>query len=284
MPKVSIIVPVYNSAKKLDRLLPSLVVQSVKDVEVLIIDDGSSDDLDSVLKKYKVKLIRHEMNEGPAAARNTGIKHASGDVLAFIDSDCVAEPLWAEQMLKHVERADFLMGKVSIPKSTYMGDCISALGFPAGANAGFENVWKVSPEGYTNHISSCNFAGKKSSFKRFGFFDESFPYAGAEDSEFSYRVTKNGGTILFLPSAKVWHEPRKSFRSFVRWQLYRGESNYHFHRTVKSIDSFIRLRAWYAKNIIRDNLFTKRVFLVPFLLLTSFVVQQVGYLKARLNE
>lgn len=91
MPKVSIIVPVYNSEKYLEKCLDSLINQTLKDIEIICINDGSKDSSEDILKKYfkndkRIKIITKE-NEGLSAARNDGLKVASGEYIGFVDSD-----------------------------------------------------------------------------------------------------------------------------------------------------------------------------------------------------
>ena len=90
--QVSIIVPVYNTGKFLSASLDSLIKQSLKNIEVLCIDDGSSDSVTlGILREYSerydfIRTIR-QANDGPATARNNGLNHAKGEYIAFIDSD-----------------------------------------------------------------------------------------------------------------------------------------------------------------------------------------------------
>jgi len=276
--KISVIIPAYNAEHSISKTLASLKNQTFKDFELIIIDDNSPDKTVEIAKKYTKNIITHKTNTGPAVSRNHGIKKAKADIIAFIDSDCIASKNWLENINKEMKKEDVIMGKVTIPPSTTLGNAISALGFPAGANLGFEKVWRVSKAGYTDHISSCNFAIKKSIFKKYGCFDESFPLAGAEDSELSYRLTKNKVKIKYAPSVHVFHEPRKSLKSFVKWQIIRGRSNYHFKQKIGSIGGFIKLRAWYAKNVLKKHWYNP---LVIFLLFLSFYLQQRGYFKEK---
>lgn len=90
MPAVSVIIPVYNDADGLRRALASVREQSMGDFEIIVIDDGSTDDLNAVLvaaQDDRLRLLQHDTNRGAAAARNTGIRAASGEFIAFLDSD-----------------------------------------------------------------------------------------------------------------------------------------------------------------------------------------------------
>lgn len=90
MDKVSVIIPVYNSSKHLRECLDSVIRQSYKNLEIIIVDDKSSDDSVSIIESYKdkrIKLIKLEKNSGVAVARNVGIDNSIGMYISFIDSD-----------------------------------------------------------------------------------------------------------------------------------------------------------------------------------------------------
>lgn len=279
-PKISVVIPVYNQAELVRKALESLKAQSFRDFEIIVVDDASTDDSYEIAKQYTPKAFKNLKNKGPAFNRNLGIKVAEADIIAFTDSDCVADQNWLKSIFEAMQDTNtgVVMGKTTIPKSTYLGDSISALGFPAGANVGFDKIWKVDKDGFTDHISSCNVAIRKSIIEKFGGFDESFPMAGGEDTELSYRYTKNGVKIKYLPPANIFHIPRDCFSSFVKWQVYRGRTNYHLKRKIGKIGGFVKLRLWSSKNILRHSLFTIRFPMVGFLLGLSFVLQQYGYM------
>ena len=88
MVKVSIIIPVYNAEKYLKRCLDSVLSQTLKDIEIICVNDGSTDNSIQILKEYgsKIKVINQE-NQGLSVARNTGLKEAKGEFVAFLDSD-----------------------------------------------------------------------------------------------------------------------------------------------------------------------------------------------------
>lgn len=105
MPKVSVIIPIYNVASVVAETLKSVLAQTYTDFEVLIIDDGSTDDSVVICQEFQdVRFqIIHQQNRGLAGARNTGIRHAQGDYLAFLDSD----DLWLpEKLERHVQHLD----------------------------------------------------------------------------------------------------------------------------------------------------------------------------------
>lgn len=106
MPKISIIVPVYNAEKYLDRCISTILAQTYSDFELILVNDGSRDRSEKICRLYeaqdsRIKYIKQE-NKGAGAARNTGIKAASGDYIMFCDADdCVSEK-WVEHLVNHV--------------------------------------------------------------------------------------------------------------------------------------------------------------------------------------
>jgi GT2 family glycosyltransferase len=280
-PKISVVIPVFDDAVRLKKTLISLKDQTFRDFEVIVVDDCSKDDSLAVAKRFGAKAILQKRNGGPAKARNRGIREAKAEIIAFTDSDVVVTKDWLKNIVRLFEenpKVGVLMGNTRIKPSGYVGDSISELGFPGGANAGFENMWHVDKDGLTDHITSCNFAARKSVFKRYGVFDEGFPLAGGEDPELSYRFVKKGVKIKYCPEMLVYHDARKSMISFWKWNVYRGRSNLHFKRRVKNVGGFIKLRLWSSKNILRKNLFDLKLPMIFFLLCLSFLGQQVGYL------
>jgi glycosyltransferase involved in cell wall biosynthesis len=89
-PRVSVVIPAYERADVVGRAIDSALAQTVTDIEVLVVDDGSDDDTDAVVEGYedeRVRYLAHETNRGVSAARNTGVEAARGDYVAFLDSD-----------------------------------------------------------------------------------------------------------------------------------------------------------------------------------------------------
>lgn len=108
MIKVSIIVPVYNSSKTIDRCMNSLLNQTYKNIEIILVDDGSKDDSLKIIKKYKKNnknvVAVHQENQGAGIARNTGIKISSGDYVTFVDSDDELEKTAIENIVSKLKK------------------------------------------------------------------------------------------------------------------------------------------------------------------------------------
>ena len=110
MPKVSIIVPVYNVEKYLRRCIDSILRQTLTDIEVILVDDGSFDSSGKICEEYARKdsglRVIHQKNAGVAVARNTGLDIASGDYIAFVDSDDYIEPNMYQSMMQVANQYD----------------------------------------------------------------------------------------------------------------------------------------------------------------------------------
>src|SRR5262245_31671165 len=90
--RVSVIVPVYNGRPGLERCLAALVAGRGPDAEIIVVDDSSTDGSGAVAAAMGARVLRLEPNQGPAAARNHGARHARGDILFFVDADVVVPP------------------------------------------------------------------------------------------------------------------------------------------------------------------------------------------------
>ena len=106
---VSVIVPVYNVAPYLREALDSVVNQTYKDLEIIIVDDGSDDGSASICEEYassdpRIKLI-HQANNGLSGARNTGLESATGDFVSFVDSDDSVSPVFIEKLVNAINSA-----------------------------------------------------------------------------------------------------------------------------------------------------------------------------------
>lgn len=105
MPKLSIIIPVYNVSSYLDECLESLSAQTFRDFEALCVDDGSTDGCDTILQKFAARDPRFKVftqeNKGVSAARNLALDNAAGEWIGFLDADDAVEPDWFERMMRH---------------------------------------------------------------------------------------------------------------------------------------------------------------------------------------
>lgn len=113
MPTISVIIPVYNAEKYLKDTVTSVLEQNYKDIELLLIDDGSADASPSICDEfssqdYRVRVI-HKKNGGVSSARNVGLDHATGEFVVFLDNDDLLYPDFVETLVNHIDSYDYLL-------------------------------------------------------------------------------------------------------------------------------------------------------------------------------
>ena len=223
------------------------------------------------------QLISIPAKRGLGYNRNRALDAASGDVVIFVDDDCWPADDWLRELLCPFADSgvDGVMGNVRIRPSTYLGDSISALGFPAGGSAGFAVMFPVDEAGFTTHLSTLNCALRDSVFPQVGTFDESMT-TGAEDGEFSYRLTAAGLRVRFQPTALVDHEARASLTEFSRWFFRRGRAARQFSLRVPAGGTIGRRLASY-RTIVWGNRRDVKIFAIVPLLVASVLLQQAGF-------
>lgn len=116
--KISVIMSAYNAQNTIRRAIRSVLNQTHKDIELIVVNDCSTDDTEKIIKKYKdnrIVYIKHDVNLGAGCARNTGIKHATGDYIAFLDSDDYYNKEYLQTMADGTED-----GKFDIVSSGYI--------------------------------------------------------------------------------------------------------------------------------------------------------------------
>jgi len=115
MPRVSVIIPTYNRAHLVSRAIGSVFQQTYQDFEIIVIDDGSTDGTHEVIERIReprLRYLRHDNNQGASAARNTGIEAASGDYIAFLDSDDEWLPNKLEKQVHLLQTSEVSVGAV----------------------------------------------------------------------------------------------------------------------------------------------------------------------------
>ena len=219
--KYSIIVPVYNRPDEVDELLESLSNQTLKDFEVIIVEDGSVKPCKDVCDKYAGILALHyyaKENSGPGQSRNYGAERANSEWLIVLDSDVVLP----EGYLAAVDSA------ISHQTSDF-----AAFGGPDAAHPSFTPVQKAISYSMTSFFTTGGIRGGKAKLDKFyprsfnmGIQRDVYLALGGftkmrfgEDIDFSYRIVEAGYHPRLLPDAWVWHKRRTDFRKFFR-QVY----------------------------------------------------------------
>src|SRR3954453_9918902 len=217
-PLTSVVVCSYNGERWMRGCHESLRRIDYPRYEVIVVDDGSSDDTAAVAAEFEwVRLISTE-NGGLSRARNVGLEAARGDVVAYLDDDARPEASWLSHLVRALmDGPHVAVGGPNIapPDDGVAADCV------ANAPGGPTHVLLSDAE--AEHIPGCNMAFRAESLRAIGGFDPTFRVAG-DDVDVCWRLQEQGETIGFAPSAMVWHHRRPSLRGFLRQQFGYGKA------------------------------------------------------------
>ncbi|MCW5558253.1 MAG: glycosyltransferase [Verrucomicrobiae bacterium] len=212
-PRVSVVIASYNGAATLRTCLQSLEHLHYPDYEVILVDDGSTDATRQIVEEFpSVRYFRHAVNQGLSVARNTGIAAASGEIIAFTDSDCRADEDWLYYLI-----GDLL-------NSRFAG--IGGHNFLPPDDAPTAACVMVSPGGpahvmltdrIAEHIPGCNMAFYKWALESIGGFDPIYRTAG-DDVDICWRLQQRNYPIGFSAAGFVWHYRRNTVGAYLRQQ------------------------------------------------------------------
>ena len=217
-PFVSVIVCSYNGGPTLASCLDSLGKLNYPEYEVILVDDGSTDDTSYIAAQFPWVRYIHQSNQGLSHARNTGAAAAKGEVFAYTDSDCMVDPDWLYYLIGTLVSGDYAgVGgpNVTPPAKSWIQACVAA------APGGPSHV--LLTDVVAEHIPGCNMAFYRWAFEGVGGFDTEYRKAG-DDVDFCWRIQQAGWVIAFSPTAIVWHYRRFTLRAFLRQQDGYGEA------------------------------------------------------------
>ena len=212
-------VATYNRAGLLKRMLDALDSQDLDpaEFEVIVVDDGSSDETPSVLEsaqpRFSLRTFR-QSNQGPAAARNLAIANAAADVIITIDDDVVpaTDLLRRHLALQETEKSSAAMGMMVLPPNKHLSPWLEweAVSLDKQYRAMMRGDWVPTPR----QFYTANASFRKEDAIKAGLFDTTF--RRAEDVELAYRLRDIGVSFHFLPDAIVYHEPNRSYADWLR--------------------------------------------------------------------
>ena len=218
-PKISVVVASYNGERTLHACIDSLQRLNYPNYEVILVDDGSTDATPQInLSHSKLRYFRHEKNLGLSVARNTGIAAATGEIVAFTDSDCRADEDWLYYLAGDLLNSEF--AGIGGPNLLPPEDSIVAAAVMVSPG-GPAHVMLTDRQ--AEHIPGCNMAFYKWALAQVGGFDPIFHRAG-DDVDICWRLQQAGHKIGFSPAAFVWHYRRSTIRAYLKQQLGYGEA------------------------------------------------------------
>jgi O-antigen biosynthesis protein len=217
-PRVSVVVCAYNAERTMDACLASLAALNYPDYEVIVVNDGSRDRTLEIAESYPYCRIISQPNKGLSVARNVGAAAAAGEIVAYTDSDCVADPDWLTYLVAKMEAS-----------------ALAACGgpnFPPPEDSLIPAAVAVAPGGPTHvllsdevaeHIAGCNMAFRRETLLGLGGFDPVYRAAG-DDVDICWRFQDAGHVIGFSPAATVWHFRRNTVKAYCHQQRGYGKA------------------------------------------------------------
>jgi glycosyltransferase involved in cell wall biosynthesis len=199
-PEISVIVPTYNGASRISSCLESILNQNTSRIyEIIVVDDGSTDDTAHVVSTFPEIRLFVRQNRGPAAARNFGVSQALGNIIVFTDDDCIPLPDWLENLVQPLDDS-----RVTGCKGAYLSKQSEVTA--QFVQIEYEEKYEIlAGMKETNLIDTYSAAFRKSAFSEVGGFDESFPNASVEDRDLSIKLAQAGHKLVFVPTALVYH-------------------------------------------------------------------------------
>jgi GT2 family glycosyltransferase len=216
-PRVSVVVCSCNGARTLRDSLEGLNELDYPNYELIVVNDGSTDRTSAIVEEFpRVRLINTE-NRGLSSARNTGLRAATGEIVAYIDDDARPDPHWLTYLvhtLHSTPHAGIGGPNVAPAGDGPIADCV--------ANAPGGPIHVLLSDEEAEHIPGCNMAFRRECLEAVGGFDPQFRAAG-DDVDLCWRLQQRGWTLGFSPAAMVWHHRRNSLRAY--WKQQRGYGN-----------------------------------------------------------
>jgi glycosyltransferase involved in cell wall biosynthesis len=208
---VSIIIPTLNGASRIGSCLDALLKQMAgREGEILVVNDGSTDNTADVVASYPGVRLITQSNAGPAAARNRGALEAGGTIILFTDDDCVPMPEWLATMVEPFR--DLNVVGVKGVYCTHQRRLLARF-----VQIEYEDKYRVMSDApHIDFIDTYSAGFRRNRFLEMNGYDTSFPVACAEDVELSYRMSARGWTMKFVPAAIVYHTHPDTLRKYLR--------------------------------------------------------------------
>lgn len=215
-------IPVYNGARTIARTIKCVLNQSYRPYEIVIVDDGSTDDTAQTLETFAGQISYiFQPNRGPAAARNAGIRAARGNLIAFTDSDCLPSKNWLLNLIAEFD-SPLVAGVGGLVKSadgSWIGQYIDEAGF---LNPQPKNATQIP------YLITANACFRRAALLEAGLFDERFRKPGGEEPELCLRLSKLGYDFRLAKEAIVLHHHRQTVIHLLKTVANYGEGAFIF--------------------------------------------------------
>src|SRR5437764_6868761 len=218
VPRMSVVVCTYNGVKTLRQCLEAALALHYPDYEVIVVSDGSTDNSAQIAGSFEGVRVIETSQRGLAAARNTGMEAATGEIIAYIDDDAIADPDWLLHLAATLASGPFAaVGGPNVlpPNSNWIAECV--------ANAPGRPTHVLVSDREAEHVPGCNMAIRKDALQAIGGFDPQFRAAG-DDVDVCWRLLDSDQRIAFSPGAVVLHHRRPTVRGYLRQQRGYGKA------------------------------------------------------------
>lgn len=255
-PKLSVVICSLNGAAGVDRCLRALAAQTISSqLEIIVTDDGSTDDTGEVARSHGAIVVRHRASRGVSAARNSGVQLASAPILAFVDDDCEPESQWAERIVANYAEDVVAVGGPLLVRgdTSFMIDYLTRHNplkplelelaksdkLPYRLYLYLQRQWKPAAPRAAREVfsfASANMSIRRHAFLAVGGFDERFRF-GSEDEDLCRRLRRQfpAERLIFTPEARVRHYFEPRLRDTLRRRRAYGRGSAQLYRKWPSV-------------------------------------------------
>lgn len=265
--KISLYIPCFNAQKYIEFCLDGVLRQTYRIDEIIVVDDGSTDKTDEIVSKFPVRIIKHKINKGLAAARNTAIRNAKGEFIAALDADCVPEADWLENLMKNFTSQGIagVGGRLLESYTSSVADIWRSVHMKQKHNKRFSQP---------PFLFGSNVVFRKENLLIVGSYNEKHRN-NFEDFDISERLKSAGYTLKYQPKAIVHHLRKDNISSvlstFWNWNLVYHQRQSHY-KDGNRLCLKIKENAGLANRFIEEDLRGKRLqLLYPDFLLFMYL-------------
>ncbi len=220
VPRISVVMPVYNAERLLGECLEALRTSTFRDFEIIVVDDSSTDRSREIAAKYGARVVPSGGRLGPAGARNKGVEQARGDVIFFIDSDVVVRPDTMTRLLAAFDRDPRLAGVIAVQSPTMRFRNLCSV---------YKNLWMyytyARKAGEDVSLFYTTAAGiRRQVFIDSGGFDLNYTNPNIEDTDYGQKLARQGFRVQVLPDLEVEHVKGYDLAGLLRVDFLRSMS------------------------------------------------------------